>query len=77
MLKNYLNIILKSRQMGISTLTAAYSLWLMTFYTDKNILIISITQETAKEIVTRVRFANDNLPVWLKMCFMNLVTNHI
>lgn len=62
-----LNIILKSRQMGISTLTAAYSLWLMTFYTDKNILIISITQETAKEIVTRVRFANDNLPNWLKV----------
>lgn len=67
LVKHDLNIILKSRQMGISTLTAAYSLWLMTFFTDKNILIISITQETAKEIVTRVRFANDNLPTWLKV----------
>lgn len=67
LVENSLNIILKSRQMGISTLTAAYSLWLMTFYTDKNILIISITQETAKEIVTKVRFANDNLPAWLKV----------
>lgn len=64
---NQLNIVLKSRQMGISTLTAAYSLWLMTFHNDKNILCISITQETAKEIVTKVRFANDNLPVWLKI----------
>jgi len=62
-----LNIVLKSRQMGISTLTAAYSVWLMTFFSDKNILIISITQETAKEIVTKVRFANDNLPAWLKV----------
>lgn len=62
-----LNIILKSRQMGISTLVSAYSLWLMTFFNDKNILCISITQETAKEIVTKVRFANDNLPVWLKV----------
>ena len=61
-----LNIILKSRQMGISTLMAAYSLWLMIFHKDKNILCLSITQETAKEIVTRVRFANDNLPGWLK-----------
>ena len=61
------NIILKSRQMGISTLVAAYSLWLMTFHEDKNILCISITQETAKEIVTKVRFANDNLPIWLKV----------
>ena len=61
------NIILKSRQMGISTLTAAYSLWLMVFHKDKNVLCISINQETSKEIVTRVRFANDNLPSWLKV----------
>jgi phage terminase large subunit-like protein len=65
--ENSLNIVLKSRQMGISTLTSAYSLWLMTFHSDKNILCISITQETAKEIVTKVRFANDNLPAWLKV----------
>lgn len=64
---NDFNIILKSRQMGISTLMAGYSLWLMTFHKDKNILCLSITQETAKEIVTRVRFANDNLPAWLKV----------
>jgi len=67
MVDHNLNIILKSRQMGITTLTAAYSLWLMAFHTDKNILCISITQETAKEIVTKVRFANDNLPSWLKV----------
>lgn len=65
--QNDLNIVLKSRQMGISTLVVAYSLWLMVFHTDKNILCISITQETAKEIVTRVRFTNDNLPTWLKV----------
>lgn len=61
------NIILKSRQMGITTLTSAYSLWLMVFHSDKNILCISIKQETSKEIVTRVRFANNNLPSWLKI----------
>lgn len=61
------NIVLKSRQMGISTLVAAYSLWLMLFHTDKNILIISIKEETSKEIVTKVKFANANLPQWLKI----------
>jgi intein/homing endonuclease len=61
------NIILKSRQMGISTLVAAYSLWQMIFNKDKNILIISLKQEVAKEIITKVRFANDNLPPWLKV----------
>ncbi len=64
---NDYNIILKSRQLGITTLCSAYSLWLMVFNSDKNILCISITQETSKEIVTRVRFANDNLPSWLKV----------
>jgi hypothetical protein len=61
------NIILKSRQMGISTLVAAYSLWVMLFNKDKNILIISLKQEVAKEIITKVRFANDELPSWLKI----------
>lgn len=61
------NIILKSRQMGISTLVAAYSLWLMIFNKDKNILLISLRQEDAKEVITKVRFANDNLPTWLKV----------
>ena len=32
------NIILKSRQLGISTLSAGYSLWMMLFNQDKNIL---------------------------------------
>lgn len=61
------NIILKSRQMGISTLVAAYSLWVMIFKRDKNILLISLKQEDAKEVITKVRFANENLPTWLKV----------
>ena len=37
LVNNDFNVILKSRQMGISTLVAAYSLWLMVFHTDKNL----------------------------------------
>ena len=60
------NIILKSRQLGISTLTAGYALWLMTFHKDKNILVIATTQEVAKNLVTKVRVMYENLPSWLK-----------
>ena len=35
------NIILKARQLGISTLTAGYALWMMSFHQDKNILVIA------------------------------------
>ena len=61
------NIILKSRQMGISTLVAAFSLWTMIFNKDKNILIISLRQDDAKDIIAKVRFANEKLPTWLKV----------
>lgn len=60
------NICLKSRQLGISTLIAGYSLWLMLFKTDQNILVIATKQETAKNLVTKVRVMYDNLPSWLK-----------
>jgi len=64
---NPYSIILKSRQLGISTLSAGFSLWLMLFHKDKNVLCIATKQETAKNMVTKVRFMFENLPSWLKI----------
>jgi len=64
--ENNYSIVLKSRQLGISTLSAGYSLWLMLFHQDKNILCIATKQETAKNMVTKVKFMYDNLPSWLR-----------
>ena len=63
---NNYNIILKARQLGISTLTAGYSLWMMTFQTDKNILVIATKQDTAKNLVTKIRVMHANLPSWVR-----------
>jgi hypothetical protein len=60
------NIILKSRQLGISTLTAGYALWAMTFNEDFNTLVIATKQEVAKNLVTKVRVMHHYLPSWLK-----------
>ena len=60
------NIILKSRQTGISTLTAGFSLWKMLFNQDFNVLVIATKQEVAKNLVTKVRVMNQYLPSWLK-----------
>ena len=65
--KNNYNIVNKSRQLGISTLCSAYALWLMLFHKDKNVLCIATKQETAKNMVTKVRFAYNNLPAWLRV----------
>jgi len=64
---NQFSIVLKSRQLGISTLAAGYSLWLMLFHKDKNILCIATKQDTAKNMVTKTKFMFDNLPSWLKI----------
>jgi hypothetical protein len=64
---NPYSVVLKSRQLGISTLAAGYSLWLMLFHKDKNVLCIATKQETARNMVTKVKFMFDNLPSWLKI----------
>lgn len=65
--KNEYTIINKSRQLGISTLASAYALWLMLFQKDKNVLCVATKQETAKNMVTKVRFAYDALPKWMQI----------
>jgi len=66
---NPYSVVLKSRQLGISTLAAGYSLWLMLFHKDKNVLCIATKQDTAKNMVTKVKFMYDGLPSWLKVDF--------
>jgi hypothetical protein len=61
------NVILKGRQIGISTAVAAYALWLMLFHKDKNVLIVATKQDIAKVLLTKVRFAFENLPIWLQV----------
>ena len=63
---NRFNIVLKSRQTGISTLSAGYALWKMIFNTDFNVLVIATKQDVAKNLVTKVRVMHELLPGWLK-----------
>ena len=60
------NILLKGRQIGISTLVAGYALWRMLFKRDEQILVIAIKQDVAKNLVTKVKFMHQLLPVWLR-----------
>ncbi len=63
---NRYNIILKARQMGISTLVAAYSLWMALFNNETKILVVSMKRDVAKNLVQKAKFAHDNLPVWMR-----------
>lgn len=66
-LKHRLVICNKSRQLGLSTVSAAYSLWLGLFRREKNILVIATKLETAKLFLRKVKGMLDSLPEWLVM----------
>ena len=42
--KHRFNVILKARQLGISTTVASYVCWLLLFHRDKNILVVATNQ---------------------------------
>ena len=61
------NIILKARQLGISTVTAAYVAWLMLFHRDKNILVVATKLQTATNLVKKVKSLIKNLHDWMQI----------
>tara|TARA_A100001515_G_scaffold127878_1_gene113813 strand:+ start:5799 stop:7370 length:1572 start_codon:yes stop_codon:yes gene_type:complete len=61
------NVILKARQLGISTISAAYIAWLMMFHRDKNVLVIATKFQTAANLVKKVKAIHKNLPDWLRI----------
>jgi len=61
------NIILKARQLGISTIVSGYIAWLLLFYKEKNVLVMATKLNTAIEIVDKVRDMINSVPSWLKM----------
>lgn len=60
-----LNIVLKSRQLGLSTICAAYALWMALFFKNKNILVIATKFATAQNFTKKVKYALESLPKWL------------
>ena len=71
LLKNFndyrFNVILKARQLGISTITAGYVVWMMLFHRDKAILVMATKFATAGNLVKKVKGIMRQLPNWLKI----------
>jgi len=63
--KHRFNIVLKSRQLGLSTISAAYAAWLAIFHKDKNILVIATKLAVAQNFIRKVKFAIQSMPKWL------------
>lgn len=59
-------IVLKSRQLGMTTLAAAYALWKI-YSPGENVLFLSKKEEDANDILRKLKIMYENLPEWLKI----------
>jgi hypothetical protein len=66
------NVILKARQLGISTITAGYISWLMLFHKDKSILVMATKFATAGNLVKKVKSIMKNLPEWIRIATISV-----
>lgn len=71
---NRFNIILKARQLGLSTVSAVYIAWFVLFHKNKNVVVMATKLSTASNLVRKVKFALNSIPDWMKIC--NLVVDN-
>ena len=63
---NRFTLVRKFRQAGITTLSAAYSLWTIIFHEHKNVMVVSIGDRESRAFLERCATMYDDLPAWLK-----------
>lgn len=76
-LNNRFNIILKARQLGISTVTAAFVCWILLFRRDKTMMVVATKVSTAANLVKKVQLMYDNIPDWLQVSKPKTNNRHI
>jgi hypothetical protein len=66
-IKNRRNICLKARQIGFSTLVAAFTLWLAFGWPDRHIVMLSRTERESVALLAKTRYGFRHLPEWVKL----------
>jgi len=63
---NRYSIVLKARQIGFSTLAAAYAFWLVFFRQDRFVVMLSRTERESVKLLAKSKYGFRFLPVWMK-----------
>ena len=61
------NVILKARQLGISTIVAGYATWLMLFRREKTVLVLATKFKTAANLAGKDKKMMKSIPEWLRI----------
>lgn len=67
----YSIIILSSRQSSKTTTISIYALWYVLFHKDKTVYILANKQDSAIEILDRIKVAYEMLPLWMQVGVMD------
>lgn len=63
---NRYSVVLKARQIGFSTLAAAYAFWLTFFWSDRFVVMLSRTEREAAKLLQKSKYGYKFLPQWMK-----------
>lgn len=64
-MENRYSIVLKARQIGFSTLAAAYAFWLCYFWNDRFVVMLSRTEREAAKLLAKSKYGYKYLPTWM------------
>jgi len=67
MRENRYVVVLKARQLGLTTLMMAYAFWMLLFRPGSNIVLVSRSQTAANSALEIMDFMNSFLPEWAKV----------
>lgn len=65
-MKNRYSIVLKARQLGLTTLMMAYAYWMLLFKPGSNIAVVSRSQSAADKALELIDFMRAFLPKWME-----------
>jgi hypothetical protein len=75
-LNNRYSVVLKARQIGFSTVAAAYSFWLTFFFGDRFVVMLSRTEREAAKLLQKSKYGYKFLPDWMKERGPDLVVDN-
>ena len=58
-------VAVKARQLGVTTLSAHFALWEVLFKEAAKWLLVSASEEKAKDIIDRIQATKDRMPQWM------------
>lgn len=70
------SIVLKARQIGFSTLAAAFAFWEVFFWQDRFEVMLSRTEREAAKLLQKSKYGYKMLPDWMKLRGPDLVSDN-